>query len=1293
MAIKLLEGSPFKDDKLTNKNTKAGTTFMVGYNGNDTYVVNNIAKNWTNVDDKGTVLFYDDVDNFNPDSNDTLIVKNLSPNDTFIFFDVGIKNTKYSVQSQISDELFIVKNSMIDSVFKQTREAFYYDDYSKFKKGAVDISYYFGDTNNWNGSNYGTQNGGGYINTIQITDSKGAKYFLDIDSYVKNVQGKVLTFLKSHSQYQTAMQILLECDDIGVVGELINIYKNEPLHYKSIEGSSKSDTIHANNGNTIINSGKGNDIIYAGEGVKTIDIVNGNGNDTIYLGEEHDTNLTLLFDENSELSFGKGVNSNENDLYIYSKFSAKSGKKTVIKTETTTIKNYFNKTSNLFINGVKVNTSYLASKGLTVVGLAKKDNIMNGIDGVNQTFVGGNKADTINTGNGNNTIKTGSKGSTVINSQSGNDTYIVSNLKTYTNISDAGGNDSLQIKSTKVNDITLYYDNEADTLRISDKKSISKTDKNNVTINNFISSGIENVKISDNEIDVLSWLYGVNNRVSEYLSQKGVSSVNELMSMINTMSKKNKSKALTEFYNVILTYKRGTNGNDKIIGTSGNDTIYGEEGNDTIKGGKGNDYIIGGKGNDKLYGEKGSNTFEFNKYDGNDTIYKTTSSDVLKFADVQFDELTFSKNGNNLDITNSYGDKVTLDGFFKSKSKLDNIYTYDSVDEPNSIKNDAVVYVAGNTTVKGTAYDDIIQGGSGNDKLYGEGGDNVFVFNNTNSGSDTVYSGKGTDVLLFKDFNSISDFENNAVLSSSGNSLIIKYTNSDSVTVDNYFKNSSVKYIQVGEEKKELSEIVSAYAETHTNTIIASGTTINGTQFNDDITGTTKADVIKALAGDDIIKSGKGNDKIYAGTGKNKIYIYEGDGKDTIYTTGGGSDLLVLEDRYSSMLRWTKSKNDLVFTFTNTDDKITLADFFKGSPSNPSVRQIKLADGYIYNISDICKNLYVKGAKTIKGTIIGDNIFGSEKADTIYGYDGDDVIYSYGGKDIIYAGNGKDQIFAGRGDNIIYAGDGDDYISTNLDELNLVSRDTVYAGAGDGEIELGYAFNTVYGEDGADTITSFYANEAKHHTIYAGAGEDRIELSGSEHYIDAGDDKDNILMNSICNSVIIGGKGNDEIQINSKNGIGNNTLQFTTGDGNDVISGSSTFDGSKILFTDTQNLSFERSNYWHLKINYGNSDSIILRNYFQSQDNYEAYPLFESLKLQNGEGASIKNLCQVVKDYFEPNGQQNAIANFSLNQIKSETANWMSGNMSNIEYAPQSVENNVNDIIAQYSPNTDYQNV
>ena len=105
-------------------NDKKGYTYMSALKGNDTYIVENISKSFTEIDDSNRL---DESENPGPVNgngipttnfgNDTIQIKNVKANDLALFFDVSLApNVEASAPS---DELYIVKKSAMSSVVKQ----------------------------------------------------------------------------------------------------------------------------------------------------------------------------------------------------------------------------------------------------------------------------------------------------------------------------------------------------------------------------------------------------------------------------------------------------------------------------------------------------------------------------------------------------------------------------------------------------------------------------------------------------------------------------------------------------------------------------------------------------------------------------------------------------------------------------------------------------------------------------------------------------------------------------------------------------------------------------------------------------------------------------------------------------------------------------------------------------------------------------------------------------------------------------------------------------------------------
>ena len=76
-----------------------------------------------------------------------------------------------------------------------------------------------------------------------------------------------------------------------------------------------------------------------------------------------------------------------------------------------------------------------------------------------------------------------------------------------------------------------------------------------------------------------------------------------------------------------MAIRRGTAGNDRLVGTSTADIMYGFGGNDVMFGLGGNDDMDGGTGNDQLFGGTGNDDMEGGA--GNDIVNGEAGNDIL----------------------------------------------------------------------------------------------------------------------------------------------------------------------------------------------------------------------------------------------------------------------------------------------------------------------------------------------------------------------------------------------------------------------------------------------------------------------------------------------------------------------------------------------------------------------------------------------------------------------------------------------------------------------------------------
>ncbi len=243
----------------------------------------------------------------------------------------------------------------------------------------------------------------------------------------------------------------------------------------------------------------------------------------------------------------------------------------------------------------------------------------------------------------------------------------------------------------------------------------------------------------------------------------------------------------------------GSSGSNTLLGAEGNDYLTAEvsSGNNTLRGGAGDDvlsvnlstgnnYLEGGAGNDVLQAEFGEGSNTLLGGDGDDVIDAHGSGPLSR-------NILNGGAGNDLIIvglgqTNAEGEDDSVTGgtgfdhlqvlFFggaEGNTATDGIImTLAGNDKDGVIQagNDAVVFKSiEQFTLYGTAFNDVLLGGKGNDILdgYGLGGSDFFsggAGNDTittvsfgdNGGSSTLLGGAGDDQLVAGGSNSGSNF-------------------------------------------------------------------------------------------------------------------------------------------------------------------------------------------------------------------------------------------------------------------------------------------------------------------------------------------------------------------------------------------------------------------------------------------------------------------------------------------------------------------------------------------------------
>ena len=646
-------------------------------------------------------------------------------------------------------------------------------------------------------------------------------------------------------------------------------------------------------------------------------------------------------------------------------------------------------------------------------------------------------------------------------------------------------------------------------------------------------------------------------------------------------------------------------GNSVIINTgNGDDSVYNYYGsNISISMGASNDYlysygnmnvtISGGAGDDTAYVYGAGMVYVYNSGDGKDILYGLNEDDTILIPSGSW---STTKSGNDIIVTVGNGN-MTLYGA-ATLSALNITSSTANIHPINILQN-----TRSNTIVTGTNYNDsiyngynsvTINAGAGNDSVYnygsnvsismGDGKDYVYnsgVSNVTISGGagdDTAYvygagmvyiynNGDGKDILYGLN-------EDDTILIPSGSWSTTKSGNNIIVTVGN---GNMTLY---GAATLSALNITSSTANIHPINILqntSSNTIVTGTNYGDSIYNGYSSVTVNAGAGNDTVYSYGSNVSISMGDGKDSVYnsgnnvtISGGAGDDTVYSYGNnltisggtGNDKINLDSTSrKAVIKYASGDGNDTISGYNLSDMISLT---SGSVTGVSVS----GNDLILKISTGSIHLTNTRNANVNGTIYGEsNTIGTSGNDNITNVKSNVTINGYGGNDSIENSGANVSINTGEGNNTI---------------KNYGSNATIKTGTGSNHIYNYESGTKVLGNATSDSVNIHGASVS----VESGAGKDYIYLNnnsfgGAYVTINAGADNDSII-GRFGDSSILGGAGDDVVSmtgdvdrgtISAGTGLdtvymdnydGRNMIQYTSGDGNDIIYYFNRYDTLKI---------------------------------------------------------------------------------------------------------------------------------
>lgn len=587
-----------------------------------------------------------------------------------------------------------------------------------------------------------------------------------------------------------------------------------------------------------------------------------------------------------------------------------------------------------------------------------------------------------------------------------------------------------------------------------------------------------------------------------------------------------------------------TAGNDTIIGFDLADILDGGAGNDLLKGGNENDtYVYGvNYGHDIVADEQGnilSGGFDRLRLDGisisDVTFVRVGGSDTLKLV---------------LDANNS----VTLQGEFAATytgvfgtqwlSRIESFQFADTTIGFVEIMQRTIASqnTAGNDQIHGFAWQDVLEGGAGDDFLSGGNEGDTYLFG-IGDGHDTIRDAR-TNILSGVDDRIIFDngirLEDVTFSRAGGSSdLMITLATGETLKVQGQF---DVVY-GLGQYTFDAIEYFQFTAEGVTTVL----SWVAMQQLLLETGKTNGNDLIYGFSTEDILDGGAGNDYLSGGN-ENDTYIFGlGYGHDTI------EDLptnILAGDYDRIVFKGTLTPEDVVFSHIgNTDDlRVTLSDgstltvkgMFTQAMLDGNIEEFYFegSDSWLY-ADDIAAIALAGSATTGNDSIYGfansgDRLDGGAGNDYLAG-GGQSDTYWFGrgdGQDVIYdssGGNDRLAFKAGVNPEDIVVQRGSDYRDIKLiiadtgESITIQLQNYAYSvGPPDHRIErITFANGTVWSDatlrtklfaaeatSGNDTINGFYSGD----TLNGGAGNDTLigHGGGDVYRFNLGDGQDTI---------------------------------------------------------------------------------------------------------------------------------------------------------------------------------------
>ncbi len=461
-----------------------------------------------------------------------------------------------------------------------------------------------------------------------------------------------------------------------------------------------------------------------------------------------------------------------------------------------------------------------------------------------------------------------------------------------------------------------------------------------------------------------------------------------------------------------------------------------------------------------------------------------------------------------------------------------------------------------NDQITGTRFNDTLYGGTGNDVLDGRDGNDIIK---GDAGNDVLTGGAGNDALLYDDaLAGVSvNLATQRATGGAGNDTITGFERVEGSPFDDTITGTTATETLFGGAGNDIIDgagggdtidggdgfDAAAFrtAQAGVNVSLAAQVGSDILISIERLQGSDFSDTLTGSALADQIEGFAGNDVINGGAGADTLD--GGEGNDTIIA-GGGSDSILGGDGNDFLRVGLPEVGGLLTADGGAgNDTVSLEDL----PAPPGENAWRLGMTALEGAPPPGTSGVALNFEAIIGSAYADILGGNAGANTIAGGDGNDAIGGFEGDDSLAGDGGADTILGGANDDRIEGGSDNDQL------FGESGKDTIFGGAGvdiivgDGTDLLPTALNMSVGDD--DSLV--------------GGSETDVILGGGGNDTLSGDDGNDILMGGEGADLILGGLGEDNLFGFS----GNDTIRASIGDdlivpgtGNDFVEGSTGYD-------------------------------------------------------------------------------------------------------------------------------------